>query len=68
MYNASFMGFAPVNDPAVVVVVTVNGTSGTAGYGGPVSAPVFREVAAAALRLLDVPKDLARRSSSRDGR
>jgi cell division protein FtsI (penicillin-binding protein 3) len=58
LYNASFMGFAPVNDPAVVVVVTVNGTTGTAGYGGPVSAPVFREVAAAALRLLDVPKDL----------
>jgi cell division protein FtsI (penicillin-binding protein 3) len=47
-----------VNDPAVVVVVTVNGTTGTAGYGGPVSAPVFREVAAAALRLLDIPKDL----------
>lgn len=59
LYNASFMGFAPVNDPAVVVVVTVNGTTGTAGYGGPVSAPVFREVAAAALRLLDIPKDLA---------
>ncbi len=58
LYNASFMGFAPVNDPAVVVVVTVNGTSGTAGYGGPVSAPVFREVAAAALRLMDIPKDL----------
>ncbi|MGI8742139.1 MAG: penicillin-binding protein [Bryobacteraceae bacterium] len=58
MYNASFMGFAPVNDPAVVVVVTVNGASGLAGYGGPAAAPVFREVAAAALRLLNVPKDL----------
>jgi cell division protein FtsI (penicillin-binding protein 3) len=58
LYNASFMGFAPVNDPAVVVVVTVNGTTGQAGYGGPVSGPPFREVAAAALRLLDVPKDL----------
>ncbi|MDQ6705431.1 MAG: transpeptidase family protein, partial [Acidobacteriota bacterium] len=58
LYNASFMGFAPVNDPAVVVVVTVNGSSGLAGYGGPASAPAFREVAAAALRLLNVPKDL----------
>jgi cell division protein FtsI (penicillin-binding protein 3) len=58
LYNASFMGFAPVNDPAIVVVVTVNGASGHAGYGGPASAPVFREVAAAALRLMDVPKDL----------
>lgn len=58
LYNASFMGFAPVVNPAVVVVVTVNGASGLAGYGGAASAPVFREVAAAALRMLDVPKDL----------
>ncbi len=57
LYNASFMGFAPVTDPAVVVVVTVNGAAGTAGYGGPASAPAFREVAAAALRLLNVPQD-----------
>ena len=58
MYNASFMGFAPVTNPAIVVVVTINGTEGTAGYGGPTSAPVFREVAAAGLRVMDVPKDL----------
>jgi cell division protein FtsI (penicillin-binding protein 3) len=58
LYNASFMGFAPVTNPAIVVVVTINGTTGLAGYGGPVSAPVFREVAAAALRIKDVPKDL----------
>ena len=36
------------DDPAIVVVVTVNGTQGLAGYGGPTSAPAFREVAAAA--------------------
>jgi cell division protein FtsI (penicillin-binding protein 3) len=58
LYNASFMGFAPVANPAIVVVVTVNGTAGLAGYGGPTSAPAFREVAAAALRMLDVPRDL----------
>ena len=59
-YNASFMGFAPVTNPAIVVVVTVNGThGGSAGYGGPVvAAPVFREVATEALRVLDVPRDL----------
>jgi cell division protein FtsI (penicillin-binding protein 3) len=58
-YNASFMGFAPVGNPAVVVVVTLNGTSGgAAGYGGAVAAPVFRAVAQEALRVLDVPKDL----------
>jgi cell division protein FtsI (penicillin-binding protein 3) len=57
-YNASFMGFAPVTNPAIVVVVTVNGTEGTSGYGGPTSAPAFREIAAATMRIMDVQKDL----------
>jgi cell division protein FtsI (penicillin-binding protein 3) len=54
-YNASFMGFAPVNNPAIVVVVTLNGAKQ---YGGVVAAPVFREVAGATLRFLDIPRDL----------
>ncbi len=54
-YNASFMGFAPVTNPAVVIVVTLNGA---AKYGGAVAAPVFKEIATAALRILDVPRDL----------
>jgi cell division protein FtsI (penicillin-binding protein 3) len=57
-YNGSFMGFAPLTNPAVVVVVTINGTHGTAGFGGAAAAPVFRAVATEALRILDVPKDL----------
>jgi len=58
-YNASFLGFAPVANPQVVIAVTLNRTTvGTAGYGGPAAAPVFREVAMSALRMLDVPKDL----------
>jgi cell division protein FtsI (penicillin-binding protein 3) len=63
-YNASFMGFAPVNRPAVVVVVTLNGASK---FGGAVAAPVFHEVATAALRILDVPKDLLFEPPSQDG-
>ncbi len=57
-YNASFMGFAPVANPAIVVVVTLNGTHGTAGFGGAVAAPVFQEIATEALRVMDVPRDL----------
>ncbi|MEO8049335.1 MAG: penicillin-binding protein [Acidobacteriota bacterium] len=58
-YNASFLGFAPVSNPQVVIAVTLIGTSGgAAGYGGPVAAPVFRAVASSALRMFDVPKDL----------
>lgn len=58
-YNASFLGFAPVENPQIVIIVTLEGTDGgEAGFGAPVAAPVFREVATAALRMLDVPKDL----------
>jgi cell division protein FtsI (penicillin-binding protein 3) len=58
-YNASFLGFAPVGNPRVVIAVTLHGTKGgAAGYGGARAAPVFREVALAALRILGVPKDL----------
>jgi cell division protein FtsI (penicillin-binding protein 3) len=58
-YNASFLGFAPVANPQIVMVVTLQGTSGgEAGFGGPVAAPVFSDVAMTALRMLDVPKDL----------
>lgn len=57
-YNGSFVGFAPLTNPAIVVVVTLNGTHGTAGFGGQAAAPVFHAVATEALRVLDVPKDL----------
>ena len=57
-YNGSFMGFAPLNNPAIVVVVTLNGTHGNAGFGGAAAAPVFRAVAAEALRVMEVPKDV----------
>ncbi|MDW8131952.1 MAG: penicillin-binding protein [Bryobacterales bacterium] len=55
VYNASFVGFAPVTAPAIVVAVTLNGTRR---YGGEVAAPVFRRVASEALRILNVPRDL----------
>ncbi|MDX2267284.1 MAG: penicillin-binding protein [Bryobacter sp.] len=54
-YHASFMGFAPVNNPRVVVVVTLDGADK---YGGVVAAPVFSKVAGSALRVLNVPPDL----------
>jgi membrane peptidoglycan carboxypeptidase len=57
-YNGSFIGFAPLTNPAIVVVVTLNGTHGSAGFGGAAAAPIFHAVATEALRVLDVPKDL----------
>jgi cell division protein FtsI (penicillin-binding protein 3) len=52
--NSSFVGFAPVNNPRIVVVVTLNNTPQ---QGGIASAPVFAKIAETALRVLQVPKD-----------
>jgi hypothetical protein len=52
------MGFAPVTNPSVVVVVTLNGTHGEGGFGAYTAGPVFKVVAAEALRIFDVPQDL----------
>ena len=61
-YNASFLGFAPLQNPSVVIVVTVSGTTGLAGYGGAAAGPVFEKHMAARLRqegvVRDVPEDL----------
>jgi cell division protein FtsI (penicillin-binding protein 3) len=57
-YNGTYMGFAPITNPQIVVVVTLNGTHGEAGFGGQAAAPVFKIVAGEALRVFDVPKDL----------
>ncbi|HXR78209.1 MAG TPA: penicillin-binding transpeptidase domain-containing protein [Bryobacteraceae bacterium] len=54
-YNASFLGFAPVANPAIVVVVTV---SGTTAFGATASGPAFKNVMSEALRLMGVPRDL----------
>jgi cell division protein FtsI (penicillin-binding protein 3) len=57
-YNGTFMGFAPLTNPSVVIVVTLNGTHGNGGFGGAAAGPVFQVIATEALRVLDVPKDL----------
>ncbi len=57
-YNASFMGFGPVEKPAVVVVVTLSGTTGIAGFGGTAAGPVFEKVTETAMRQLGVVRDL----------
>jgi cell division protein FtsI (penicillin-binding protein 3) len=58
LYNASFMGFAPLNNPALVAIVTINGTEGNLGMGGSVAGPVWSTIMNEALRLYDVPKDV----------
>ena len=52
-YVASFIGFAPAEHPAVVVAVVVDRPTPQF-YGGVVAAPVFHDIAAAALARLGV--------------
>lgn len=47
-YIASFMGFAPVRDPKLLVSVVVDEPQGSI-YGGQVAAPAFQKIAAWAL-------------------
>lgn len=54
---ATFAGFAPLKQPRLVCVVVIDDPKGGQYYGGAIAAPVFSEVMAGALRLLDIPLD-----------
>ena len=55
-FIGSFVGFAPVNNPAVVIIVVIDEPQGVI-YGGDVAAPVFREIAEQVLPELNVTPD-----------
>jgi len=57
-FLASFIGFAPVEEPRIVVVVCVDEPRPVY-YGGVVSAPVFKEVAENTLKYLGVDSDIS---------
>jgi len=59
-YIALFAGVVPIENPRFAMVVVVNEPDSSKGHGyggGAVAAPVFRNVMAGALRLMDVPPD-----------
>ena len=56
-YNATFAGFAPLNNPQIVVTVILDSPVGPH-QGGQVSAPVFRRITQQVLEYLHVPHDL----------
>ncbi|HYG10565.1 MAG TPA: penicillin-binding protein [Pyrinomonadaceae bacterium] len=55
-YVASFAGFAPIDNPAVVIIVVLDEPAGSY-YGGTVAAPVFRAIAESVLPYLDIAPD-----------
>jgi cell division protein FtsI (penicillin-binding protein 3) len=58
IHTASFVGFVPVENPVLAIVVVIDEPRGEY-YGGDVAAPVFKAIASQALRYLQVPKDEA---------
>lgn len=60
-YVGSFAGFAPVNNPQIVVAVILDSAVGLH-QGGQVSAPVFRRIMQQVLEYLHVPHDLPLKS------
>lgn len=56
-YRGSFVGFAPVSDPRIVVAVTIDEPSSGVYYGGLVAAPVFSSIVGSTLRIMGVQPD-----------
>ncbi|HEX3249566.1 MAG TPA: penicillin-binding protein [Pyrinomonadaceae bacterium] len=56
-FVGSFVGFAPVSNPKVAIIVVIDEPAG-AYHGGDVAAPVFREVAEQLLPSLGVEPDI----------
>lgn len=56
-YIASFVGFAPADDPRIVIAITIDEPKGALRYGGQVAAPVFRQIADQVLADLKVLPD-----------
>jgi cell division protein FtsI (penicillin-binding protein 3) len=57
LYRSSFVGFAPVSNPRIVVAVSIDEPQGRAYYGGAVAAPVFSDVVTNSLRRMGVQPD-----------
>ena len=57
-YVASFVGFAPVDDPEIVIAVTVDEPRGALRYGGDVAAPIFSVIAQKILTDMGVTPDV----------
>jgi cell division protein FtsI (penicillin-binding protein 3) len=57
LYLSSFVGYGPVSSPRYIISITVDEPSAGKFYGGDVSAPVFSNVMAQALRMAGVAPD-----------
>ncbi len=61
-FVASFVGFAPVNSPAVTIAVIMDSPDHSMHFGAEASAPVFHDLAQQILEYLGVPHDIEMRT------
>jgi cell division protein FtsI (penicillin-binding protein 3) len=64
-YVASFIGFSPVNTPAITIAVILDSPVGLH-QGGQVCAPVFKRIAQQVLQYLHVPHDIEVKNPQRE--
>ena len=62
-YVSSFVGVAPVDDPQVVVLLTLYNPQGKDHFGGHIAAPVVSQILSEVLPYLDVPSNVSTTSS-----
>jgi cell division protein FtsI (penicillin-binding protein 3) len=53
-YIASFVGFAPANNPQLVIAISITDPKGEEYQGGVVAAPVFKQIMQNSLRILNI--------------
>lgn len=61
-FIASFTGFAPISNPAVTILVSLDSPVGLH-EGGQVAAPVFKRIAEQVLPYLEIPRDVPLRQA-----
>ncbi len=59
VYDASFIGVLPIDDPRMVITVVLYDVTGYPYYGSQTAAPVFRNIALDVLRYLEIPPELS---------
>ncbi|WP_258168740.1 penicillin-binding transpeptidase domain-containing protein, partial [Paenibacillus sp. AR247] len=59
----SFVGFAPVNDPKIALIVIVDQPNDPDVGGGTVAAPIFKKIVSQALPYMGVPKANTKKTS-----
>jgi cell division protein FtsI (penicillin-binding protein 3) len=57
-YNVSFAGFVPSRNPRFAILVVIDTPRNGSAYGGSVAAPIFKNIAEAALRQYGVPRSI----------